>query len=98
MTLAVVIVAVAVVLLTSLFKLEVFSDTVKKAIAAVVSLAAGVATAYYGGQFDGVTDVAQVVLVIYGLQQAIYNFLFDSGKPLNAIDQALESVGSGDNE
>lgn len=94
MTIAVVVVAVLVVLLTSLFKLVDFSTTAKQVIALLVSVAAGVLTAWQTGQFDNATDVATVVTVVYGLSQAIYQFVFDTGKPLNVLDQALENVGN----
>lgn len=93
MQLAVVIVSVLVVLASSLFKLEAFSRTAKQVIAAVSAVVAGVVTAWSTGQFDNATDVLQTVLVIYGLSQAVYQFLFDEGKPLSRIDTALTAVG-----
>jgi hypothetical protein len=94
MQLAVVIVSVLVVLASSLFKLETFSATAKQVIAAVTALVAGVVTAWSTGQFDTATDVLQTVLVIYGLSQAVYQFLFDDGKVLSGVNTALEAVGA----
>lgn len=95
-TLLVVLVAFGVVVLTSLFKVVELSDKVKQTIALLVSAAAGALTAYTTGQFDNVTDVAQTVLVIYGLSQGIYQFFFDSGRILGGFDETLEGfrVGS----
>lgn len=93
MTYAVIAVAVLVVLLTSLFKVVTLSQTVKQVISVVVSVVAGTLTAWQTGQLDNAADVAQTVAVIFGLSQAIYMFLFDSGKPLAPISDALEAIG-----
>ena len=96
--LVVVLVSLLVVIVTSLFKVVDFSTKVKQAIAFGVSTVAGAVTAYATGQFDNVTDVASTVLVIYGLAQAIYQFLFDQGRVLSGVDNTLEDIrlGSGD--
>jgi chromate transport protein ChrA len=93
MTYAVIAVAVLVVLLTSLFKVVTLSQTVKQVLSVVVSVAAGVLTAWQTGQLANASDVAQTVAVIFGLSQAIYMFLFDAGKPFAAVNDRLEAIG-----
>lgn len=95
-TILVIAVALGVVLLTSLFKVVEFSTKVKQVIAVVVSTVGGGLTAFATGRFDSVQDVLATVLVVYGLSQAIYQFLFDNGRVLGGLDAALEDFRVGD--
>lgn len=91
-TIALVATAALAVLATGLLKFSWLSTTVKQVIALVVSVVGGVVAALVTGDLTNAKDVTQAIFVVYGLQQGIYQFLFDEGKPLNFVDNALESV------
>lgn len=81
-------VVVAVVLLTSLFKLPLFSAKAKLTIATVVSvIGAGVHVWLTGGLES--TDIVQSALQVFGGSQLIYRFILDK----SGFDAKLESVG-----
>jgi uncharacterized protein (DUF697 family) len=91
-TIAVIVAAALAVLATGLLKFDWLSKTVKQVIALVVSIVGGVVTALVTGDLTSATSVLETVVVVYGLQQGIYQFVFDDGKPLNFVDNALESA------
>jgi hypothetical protein len=95
-TVLLVVVAAAVVLLTSLFKVIDFQTKTKQLIALGTSVVAGAVTAYATGQFNDVSDVAAIATVVYGLAQGIYQFLFDEGRVLSFVDSFLENIRPGD--
>ena len=80
-------VVVAVVLATSLIKNVTMSTRAKNAIAAVLSVVAGVFVDLTTHGFDfgsyAAADILGTVLVIYGASQAIYQFIL-KGSPLDA--------------
>lgn len=90
---AVIAVAAFAVLATGLLKFDWLSTTVKQVIALVVSVVGGVVAALVTGDLNSTKDVLGSIFVIYGLQQGIYQFLFDTDRPLNFIDDKLESIG-----
>jgi hypothetical protein len=92
-TIALLATAAIAVLVTGLLKFSWLSTTVKQVIALVVSVVGGVVAAVVTGDFSSVKDISGAIFVVYGLQQGIYQFLFDEGKPLNFVDSALQSVG-----
>lgn len=94
LTIAVIGVAALAVLVTGLLKFDWLSTAAKQVIALVVSVVGGVVAAYATGNLNSATDVTQSIIIIYGLQQGIYQFIFDSGKPLNFVDKWLEKIGS----
>jgi hypothetical protein len=87
-TLLLFIVIVAVVLLTSLFKLPLFSHKVKVAIATAVSVLGAAVHVWVTGEPD-TTDFIATALQVFGGSQLIYNFILDNTK----LDDALEHVG-----
>lgn len=86
------VVAVLVVLGTSLIKSVDMSDKVKNAIAVVLSVIGGIVTDLSTRAFDFSTyqglDILGTVLVIYGASQLIYKFIMED----TTVDQKLESV------
>jgi len=90
--LIVLVVAVAVVLATSLFKNVDMSDKVKNLIATILSVVGGVVTVLgtndwsFSG-FDG-GDVLGTVLIVYGAAQLIYNFILKGTQ----VDAKLEET------
>jgi hypothetical protein len=86
-------VIVAIVLVTSLFKNVTMSTMAKNAIAAVLSVVAGVVFDLSTHGFDfgtyAAADIMGTVLVIYGGAQAFYQFILKG----TALDAKLEDVG-----
>jgi len=89
--------AVAVVLLTSLFKDVNWSDKVKNVLASVVSLAAATVAILAGVDFNlsafAGADVLTLAVTIYGGSQLVYKFIM-TGVIDRVINKPLESVGS----
>jgi len=81
LTVAVVLSAVAVVLLTSLFKAVDWDARVKNLIATVLSVVGGVITVWATGGFENATDVLQTSLLVYGASQLLYKFVLEGTKP-----------------
>jgi len=90
--LIVLVVAVAVVLATSLFKNVDMSDKVKNLIATLLSVVGGVVTVLgtNGWDFSGFDggDVLGTVLIVYGAAQLIYNFILKGTQ----VDAKLEET------
>lgn len=84
--------AVAVTLLTSLFKTVKLSAKWKSLIAVVLSVVAGAVTVWAanGGDFSSV-NVIEAVALVYAASQVIYNFILKG----TSLDARLEAVGSG---
>lgn len=87
-TLLLFIVIVAVVLLTSLFKLPLFSKKVKVTIATAVSVVGAAAHVWITGEPD-TTDFIATALQVFGGSQLIYNFILENSK----FDDKLQHVG-----
>jgi heme/copper-type cytochrome/quinol oxidase subunit 4 len=85
--------AVAVVLLTSLFKTINLDPKWKSLIAVVLSVVAGAVTVWVsqGGDFT-TTNVVQSVTMVYAASQVLYDFVFKG----TSLDQMLTSIGSSD--
>lgn len=77
--------AVAVVLLTSLFKNVDWSDKVKNLVAVVFSVVGGAVSVWLSGGFDGAVDVLQTSLLVYGASQLLYAFILKGTKPETAL-------------
>lgn len=79
------VVAVLVVLATSLFKTVDMSDKAKNLIAVVLSAVGGGLTALGTNGWDfsgfGAGDVLGTVLIVYGAAEAIYNFILKGTRP-----------------
>lgn len=90
------VVAVLVVLATSLLKNVEWSDKAKNLIATVLSVVGGVATVFATGGFVNATDVLTISGLVYAASQLIYTFIFKGF----ALNSTLEKVnifgGSGD--
>lgn len=82
------VVAVLVVLATSLLKNVEWSDKAKNLIATVLSVVGGVATVFATGGFVNATDVLTISGLVYAASQLIYTFIF-KGFGLNT---SLENV------
>lgn len=86
------VVAVLVVLGTSLIKNVEMSDKTKNGIAVVLSVIAGIATDLSTRAFDFSTyqglDILGTVLIIYGASQLIYKFIMED----TPVDEKLQSV------
>ena len=84
--------AIAVVLLTSLFKTIDLNSKVKALIAVVLSVAAGAVTVWItnGGDFTA-SNIVQTVALVYAASQVIYDFILKG----TALDNALTSVRIG---
>lgn len=82
--------AVAVVLLTSLFKTINLDSKWKSLIAVVLSVAGGAVTVWVaqGGDFT-TTNVVQSVSMVYAGSQVLYDFIFKG----TGLDQVLTSIG-----
>ena len=78
--------AIAVVLLTSVFKTIDLSSRVKALISVVFSVAGGAVTVWIakGGDFTA-TNVAESVALVYAASQVIYNFILKG----TSVDRAL---------
>ena len=92
--LVVFVLAVVVVLATSLFKTINLSSKVKALIAVVLSVVAGSVTVWVsqGGDFT-TTNVVQSVALVYAASQVMYDFIFKGTK----IDNVLTSIGGSEN-
>jgi hypothetical protein len=88
--LVVFVLAVVVVLATSLFKTVDLSTKVKSLIAIVLSVVAGSVTVWVsqGGDFS-TANVVQSVALVYAASQVMYDFIFKGTK----IDNVLTSIG-----
>lgn len=95
----VLVVAVLVVLATSLFKNVEMSDKAKNLIATVLSVIGGVVTVLGTNDwsFDGFNggDVLGTVLIVYGAAQLIYNFIL-KGTQVDAKLEETRLTGGGE--
>ena len=98
--LIVLIVAVLVVLATSLFKNVNMSDKVKNLIATVLSVVGGVVTVLgtNGWDFTGFDggDVLGTVLIVYGASQLIYNFILKGTQVEAKLEDTKVLPGGGE--
>ena len=78
--------AFVVVLLTSLFKSEMFSKRVKHLVATALSVVAAVGFAYFNGDLQLDQDFLTIVTSMYGSSQLIYQFMVRDTK----LDYKLE--------
>jgi len=85
-------VAIAVVLLTSLFKTINLSTRVKSLISVVLSVVGGAVTVWVtnGGDFS-TTNIVQAVALVYASSQILYNFILKN----TPLDQTLTSITIG---
>jgi hypothetical protein len=86
--------AVAVVLLTSLFKNVEWSDKVKNLVAVVFSVVGGAVSVWLSGGFDGAVDVLQTSLLVYGASQLLYAFILKGTTPEAALANVSVFGGS----
>lgn len=89
-TIVLFVIAIAVVLSTSLLKMPWFTTKQKSAIAGVMSVIAAAVHTWVTGDFD-TTDLMSMTLQVYGGSQLIYQFILDK----TGIDDKLELLGSG---
>jgi hypothetical protein len=88
--------AVAVVLLTSLIKNDVWSGVAKNGVATVLSVIAAAAGVWFGvGITFNPADLFVSITAIYGLSQLIYNFIINGTAPGQALDERLTAIGHG---
>lgn len=87
-TLLLFLVAVAVVLVTSLIKMPWFSEKVKVAIATVTSVVGAAAHVWLTGDFEAV-DLINTALQVFGSSQLLYTFILHNAK----LDNKLERIG-----
>ena len=81
--------AIAVVLLTSVFKTIDLNTKVKALISVVLSVAAAAVTVWVAQDGDFTTsNIVEVVSLVYASSQLIYNFILKG----TSLDQRLESV------
>jgi hypothetical protein len=81
--------AIAVVLLTSVFKTIDVNSKVKSLIAVVLSIVAGATTVWatQNGDFSTI-NITQAVALVYAASQVVYDFIFKG----TGVDQALTSI------
>lgn len=85
------IVAVVVVLVTSLFKQVEWNHRVKAVLATVVSVVAAAVSTWATDSFTG-ENLLEASLVLYGLSQAFYHLIFKGTTP----ESSLAHVGDND--
>jgi len=81
--------AIAVVLLTSVFKTIDVNSKIKALIAVVLSIVAGAVTVWVtqDGDFSSI-NITQAIALVYAASQVVYDFIFKG----TSVDQALTSV------
>lgn len=87
-TLLLILVAAAVVLVTSLIKMPWFGDDVKVLIATITSVVGAAIHTWLTGDFETL-DLMAASLQVFGGSQLLYQFILDNSK----LDDALERVG-----
>lgn len=81
-------IAVVVVLVTSLLKLPWMPDKAKVALATATSVIGAAVQVWFTGDFDA-TELIPTSLQVLGASQLLYKFLLDNSR----LDDALERVG-----